>query len=137
MVAEALVAATDVAAPTRQQLAAAFALLCERLRARLDPLFGSAAVAALFARALRMAAAEFPWLTEVVPPGGERCLPEGLARAAEHCDVKVVQDGLSAVLAGEIALLSAFIGDDLVATLVHDAWGGEPPRGPAGNKDPQ
>jgi hypothetical protein len=35
----------------------------------------------------------------------------------------VLADGLAAILAHEIALLSAFIGDDIVLPLVEQAWG--------------
>jgi hypothetical protein len=45
----ALIAATGANAPDRTQLAAAFDMLCDRLRARLHPMFGTAPVSALFA----------------------------------------------------------------------------------------
>ena len=34
-----------------------------------------------------------------------------------------VAEGLAAVLAHDIELLSTFVGDDLVRPLVHQAWG--------------
>src|SRR5437764_1480691 len=54
-----------LADPPPARLAAAFATLCGGLHKQLEPLFGKQAVAALFARALHMAASEHPWLTEV------------------------------------------------------------------------
>jgi hypothetical protein len=35
----------------------------------------------------------------------------------------VLADGLAAILAHEIALLSAFIGEDIVLPLVEQSWG--------------
>jgi hypothetical protein len=117
----ALVGATGQAAPDKVQLASAFDLLCERLRARLHPLFGPTAIAALFARAVHVATAEFPWLADAVPKDGERCSLEGLERVGE-IESGAIEAGLAAVLAYEIGLLSAFIGDDFVMPLVQAAW---------------
>jgi hypothetical protein len=118
----ALVAATDQQAPTQRHLASAFDLLCDRLRARLHPLFGSTAIAALFARAVHVASAEFRWLGDVVPQDGERCVLEGLDRVSGTIDSRTLKEGLAAILAHEIGLLSAFIGEDFVMPLVQAAW---------------
>jgi hypothetical protein len=117
----ALVAATGQTAPDKVQLAPAFDLLCERLRARLHPLFGPTAIAALFARALHVATAEFPWLADAVPKDGERCSLEGLERVGE-IERGAIEEGLATVLAHNIGLLSAFIGEDFVMPLVQAAW---------------
>jgi hypothetical protein len=118
-----LVAATGAATPDRAQLASAFDMLCDRLRARLHPVFGTAAIAALFARALQLATIEFAWLAGLVPNNGERCSLEGLDPVHSHLDPHTMQEGLAAVLAHEIGLLSTFIGDDLIMPLVEEAWG--------------
>jgi hypothetical protein len=135
---QALVAATGVADPDRAQLASAFDMLCDRLRARLHPMFGAAAVAALFARAHRVATSEFPWLSDVVPADGERCSLEGLETVRGHIAADTMADGLVALLAHDIGLLSTFIGDDLVMPLVQEAWGaaslGEGPARTEGNQ---
>jgi hypothetical protein len=120
---QALVAATGVPAPQPDQLAAAFDVLCEHLRRRLHPMFGAAAIAALFARAHRVAVAEFSWLADVVPKDGERCALSGLQSVSRHLDPNTIADGLAAILAHDIGLLSTFIGDDLVMPLVQEAWG--------------
>jgi hypothetical protein len=91
----ALVAATGEANPNRTQLASAFDLLCERLRARLQPLFGTTAIAALFARAVHLASADFPWLPEVVPSDG-RCSVEALEAATETVPPRSIEEGLAA-----------------------------------------
>jgi hypothetical protein len=121
-VVHALVGATGEAAPDRAQLASAFDVLCERLRARLHPLFGPTAIAALFARALHVATAEFPWLSSAVPRDGERCSLEGLERVSADIELAALAEGLAAVLAHDIGLLSAFIGEDFVMPLVQAAW---------------
>src|SRR3954447_2429669 len=81
-----LVAATGAATPDRAQLASAFDMLCDRFRTRLHPVFGTAAIAALFARALQLATAEFRWLAELVRKDGERCSLEGLDALDSHLD---------------------------------------------------
>jgi hypothetical protein len=118
----ALVAATGQTAPDQSQLASSFDLLCERLRARLHPLFGPTAIAALFARAVHVATAEFFWLGDVVPRDGERCSLEGLDRVSGTMQRETLEEGLAAVLAHQIGLLGAFIGEDLVMPLVQAAW---------------
>jgi hypothetical protein len=106
----------------RAELASAFDVLCDRLRARLHPVFGPTAIAALFVRAHYVATAEFPWLANVVPNDGERCSLEGLERVSAEIELDAIQAGLAAVLAHEIGLLSAFIGEDFVMPLVQAAW---------------
>jgi hypothetical protein len=118
----ALAGATGGRTPDRAQLASSFDLLCERLRARLHPVFGPTAIAALFARALHVATPEFPWLADVVAKDGERCSLEGLQRVSAEIELDAIQAGLAAVLAQEIGLLSAFIGEDFVMPLVQAAW---------------
>lgn len=111
------------AAPDRVQLASAFDVLCERLRARLYPLFGATAVEALFARAVHVSTSEFPWLRGVVLKDGLRCALEGLETATSDLALDVVREGLSVVLAHQIELLSTFVGDDLTAPIVQESWG--------------
>jgi hypothetical protein len=48
---------------------------------------------------------------------------EGLDGLDSHLDPQTMQEGLAAVLAHEITLLSTFIGDDLIMPLVQEAWG--------------
>jgi len=122
LVRRALVEKTGAASSDRPRLASAFNTLCERLRQRLQPLFGAAAVAALFARAVHVATSEFPWLAEVIGKNGDGCSPDAIARI-QGVDMETVEDGLAAVLANNIDLLSTFVGNDLVLPLVQQAWG--------------
>jgi hypothetical protein len=115
-----LVEATGTKALDRQQIASAFNTLCERLRQRLQPLFGASAVTALFARALHVATAEFPWLADVIGNNGGGCSAN---ITSPEVDMTSLEDGLAAVLAHNIGLLSTFVGDDLVLPLVQEAWG--------------
>jgi hypothetical protein len=118
----ALVGAAGAPTPNQAQLASSFNLLCERLRARIHPLFGATAIAALFTRAVHVATSEFQWLGDVVAKDGERCSLEGLDSISEEIKREALEEGLAAVLAHEIALLSAFIGEDFVMPLVQAAW---------------
>ncbi len=119
---QALIAVTGEQAPDHGQLASGFDVLCDRLRAQLHPLFGPAAVAALFARAVHVGTSEFRWLSNVLPTDGERCSPQGLERVSGEISREALADGLAAVLAHDIGLLSAFIGEDFVMPLVRAAW---------------
>lgn len=116
----ALVEATGVAQPDRSQLASAFNTLCERLRQRLQPLFGTTAVTALFARALQVTTVEFPWLKESV--GKDGCSTD-IPAGVQGVQMDRLEEGLAGILAHDIGLLSAFVGEDLVLPLVQEAWG--------------
>jgi hypothetical protein len=120
----ALVDATGVPSPDRAQLASAFDTLCERLGRHLQPLFGTAAVSALFVRSLHVATSEFAWLSEVVGRNGDPCSADKVTTLGD-IDVGTVEQGLAAVLAHNIGLLSAFVGEDLVLPLVQQAWGSD------------
>jgi hypothetical protein len=118
----ALVDATGAAAPNRAQLAAAFDLLCERLSRQLKPLFGATAVNALFVRAVHVAAAEFSWLSDVLPNDQAPCVSNRIGSDGD-LDIETLTEGLAVVLAHNIGLLSTFVGEDLVLPLVQQAWG--------------
>jgi hypothetical protein len=113
---------SEAASSSRPPLASAFNTLCERLRDRFQPLFGATAVAALFARAVHVATLEFPWLADVIGKNGDRCSADVIA-ALQGVDMDHVEEGLAAVLAHDIELLRAFVGDDLILPLVRHAWG--------------
>ncbi len=118
----ALIDATGAASPDRAQLALAFDLLCERLRRQLTPVFGVTAVNGLFARAVHVAAAEFAWLLELLPTDRDACTRDRIASLGALA-AGTVEEGMAAVLAHEIGLLSTFVGEDLVLPLVQQAWG--------------
>jgi hypothetical protein len=122
-VGRALADVTAVAAPTATDIASAFTLLCDRLRTQLQPLFGATAITALFARGHQLAMAEFAWLADVgLTPEG--CSLSHVGATGAPVTPDHLQEGLAAVLANEIGLLSTFIGEDFVLPLVQQAWGG-------------
>ena len=117
-----LVEAAGAKALDRPQLASSFNSLCNRLRQRLQPLFGTSAVTALFARALHVATAEFSWLGDVIGKNGDVCSTDAIA-SIQGIEMDSLEEGLAALLADYIGLLSTFVGDDLVLPLVQEAWG--------------
>lgn len=118
----ALLDATGAADPDRAQLASAFGTLCDSLFERLEPVFGTAAVSALFARSVHVATSEFAWLADVLSKTPTSCAVEGNG-SFDRLDVSALAEGLSAVLAHNIGLLTAFVGEDVVLPLVEQAWG--------------
>jgi hypothetical protein len=129
----ALVDATGVPDPGRAELGRACDILCQRLRDHLLPLFGTTAVDALFARSAHVAAGEFPWLAELGRKGNGSCSIDAFAAHGE-IDLDTLLEGLAMMLAHNIGLLSAFLGDDLVLPLVQQAWG---VSGASGHEDAQ
>jgi hypothetical protein len=116
----ALVDATGVPKPDRAQLASAFATLSQRLRGRLQSWFGTTAISALFARSVHLAAGEYPWVAGIVADAEESFSVERIA-TLETVDANTVEEGFAAILAHNIGLLSAFVGEDLVLPLVQEA----------------
>jgi hypothetical protein len=125
----ALISGSDVPSPSVEQLAASFNQRCGQLRVRLQPIFGSAAIDALFARALRVAATEYPWLSKVIPEGTDGCSVDSVTRVSTEFALDAVADGLATLLAHDIGLLTTFIGADFVMPLVQAAWQTEQPHG--------
>jgi hypothetical protein len=129
----ALLEAAGAGDPDIPGLSFAFNDLCERLRRRLQPLFGKAAIAALFGRALHVATSDFGWLTQGIGTTGDCCSADALT-TVQGVETDRLTEGLATVLAHTIGLLSAFIGEDLVMPLVQEAWGmkmlAEDQRGP-------
>src|SRR5436190_17801565 len=95
-----LVEAAGAKALDRPPLASAFNTLCERLRERLQPLFGTTAVTALFARALHLATLEFPWLADVIGTTGNGCDANLITRP--EVEMASLEEGLATVLAYNI-----------------------------------
>lgn len=95
----------------------------ERLRGRLAGVIGAIGFATLFARAQRLAQAEFPALARLAFGDGAGEPPGGRARpAADEADAATVAAGLTALFATFIGLLGAFIGEELALRLIRDAW---------------
>lgn len=105
-------------------LAEAMEKACRRLHERLDPLIGAGGFRALLARALHLAAKEFPWLDAVSVEEHPACELKRLREAVKGPDAAAVNGALALVLANIIWLLVTFIGDDIAFGLVREVWPG-------------
>ncbi|HEY0367788.1 MAG TPA: hypothetical protein VGC73_15050 [Pyrinomonadaceae bacterium] len=77
---------------------------------------------ALFARALHIAKSEYPWLDVVKVEEHPGCSLKGLREAAEGRDTDEASEGFAAMTANIIWLLVTFIGEDIILSLVYEAW---------------
>jgi len=99
---------------------------CQKLSGRVATLVTTTGYRALFARALFLTRAEFPFLSAVqVGAIPENCF-DGLRDGVSSVTGAELRDGLAAVLAGIMGLLATFIGDDLTVRLVRDVWPAAP-----------
>jgi hypothetical protein len=103
-------------------LAAGLEASCRRLHARLDPLIGAGGFRALLARALHLAAKDFPWLDVVSIEEHPACGLKGLRKAVKGLDAQSVGDAFALVLANVIWLLVTFIGEDIAFGLLREVW---------------
>jgi hypothetical protein len=103
-------------------LAEALERSCQRLHERLDPLIGAGGFRALLARALHLAAKEFPWLDAVRIEEHPACELKGLREAVKGPDAAAVNGAFALVLANIIWLLVTFIGEDITLGLVREVW---------------
>ena len=96
--------------------------VCQRLQQRLKLLIGTAGLYALFARALYLAKAEYPWLDVVEMEQDPDCSLKGLREAAEQQDSDEASKGFAAITANIISLLVTFIGEDIIMGLMYETW---------------
>jgi hypothetical protein len=106
--------------------------VCGKLSRRMARLITADGYSAILARALHLAMAEFPFLDGVRASGATNACLEGLRELAHTVDAPKIREAVVAVLAGTIALLGTFIGEDLALRLVRDIW----PGAPFGGMDP-
>lgn len=114
-----------------EELARAANRVCEKLHAELVDLFGPTGVHALIERALHLARHEYPFLAQVEPePGRGGCLGilDDSLRGRDEAGASMV-----AVVSHLIALLVAFLGEELGVYPVRKIWPGavEPAPGTA------
>jgi hypothetical protein len=96
----------------------AFQKLCRQL-AELVTMVGSQA---LFSRALYLTRTQFPFLAGVrAGTTPEACL-EGLRDSVQGVEPAQAREGLAALFATLIELLTTFIGEDLTLRLVAEVW---------------
>jgi len=104
--------------PSASKAIAAFRV-CEKLRRSLSILAGVAGFRSLMARALTLAAADVPWLSEVqIKPNGSLVIPNGLKDESQQ----EVANGGTALVAHLVGLLVTFIGETLTLRLAQNVW---------------
>lgn len=113
-----LVHSASSATPSPSDIAAAFQTSRERLMRTLVGIFGSAATDALFERSAHLVNDEFAWLADSI--SAAKVLEVSGIPSAKTADD--VLDGLAAILAYDIGLLVALVGEDLILPLVQKAW---------------
>ena len=104
-----------------EEIAAAAEQGCARLRAVLTRWIGSEGYRALVNRALAQARAEHPAIAGLQCQGGD---VEVVAVAVGVHSAAEVREGLLALVARLIDLLSRLIGEDMATRLVEQAWAG-------------
>ena len=104
-----------------EEMAAAAEQGCARLRAVLIRWIGSEGYRALLDRALAQARAEHPAIAGLQRQGGD---VEGVAVAVGVHSAAEVREGILALVARLIDLLSRLIGEDMATRLVEQAWAG-------------
>ncbi len=109
----------DVGAP--EELAAAVERGCARLEAGLSRWIGSDGYRSLVDRALEQARAGHPALAGLQCPAGD---VQGVAAVVGAHDAAKVREGVLALVALLIDLLSRLIGEEMAMRLVEEAWVG-------------
>jgi len=105
--------------PAEAQTSDAFQVF-DKLRPHLATLMGNGGFRALLSRALVLANAEVSWLSAVhVKADGSL---EGLEELHGQLDPAVFFEGGVALLARLLGLLVAFIGENLMVSLVREVW---------------
>ncbi len=104
-----------------EEMAAAAEQGCARLRAVLTRWIGFEGYGALVDRALAQAQAEHPAIAGLQRQGGDL---EGVAVAVGVHSAAEVREGIRALVARLIDLLSRLIGADMATRLVEQAWAG-------------
>lgn len=104
------------------QLADAAERICEKLYGELTPLIGIDGLTAIFARALHLVQAEFPFLQGgKVELQSAACL-KGLHQSSQGLEPAEVRRGIVTFLASLVWLLGTFIGEAMVLRLIARAW---------------
>lgn len=97
-------------------------LVCGLLMTHLARLVGVGGAQALVRRSLSLTRAEHPWLVQERVPGDDEQPWPGLRGALAGQPVDVAIGAFSAWYSNLIDLLERFIGDVLVARMLHEIW---------------
>ena len=110
-------------ARSSSEVAAAAAEAWEKLGRRFERVIGSAGIRVLLARSVIVTRSQFAWLERAVAREAE--LPwTALQAALETRPAAEASRAFTELLAAFIHLLARFVGEPLVAQLLHEVWPG-------------
>jgi hypothetical protein len=104
-----------------EALAAAAERVCQRLSHHAGKLLGADTFNALLARSLALVKPEFPFLETVTVEPSQASL-KGLREALRDRTASQSSDAIVAILATFLALLAAFIGEELSLSALVEIW---------------
>ena len=104
-----------------EALAAAAERVCQRLSHHTGKVLGVDTFYAFLARALALVKPDFPFLGAVTVERSHVCL-KGLSESLQGQAASQAADGIVAVVATFLALLAAFIGEELSLSLLVEIW---------------
>ena len=116
---QALVDVVGVDAPNERKITEGFNTLNDQLVTALQPLFGADPTRALVTRSQQLAEKDYAFLHAILKQENGR-LHAGVE--GQQLSPDELMAALSAVLAHEIDLLTALVGEDFVLPLVSRAW---------------
>jgi hypothetical protein len=102
--------------------AGGFQCVCRGLHRRLAPLISSTGFHTLLTRARQLAARDFGMLTAVLVSTDECCVVSGLPEPSNARNPEEIEDAFAAIVSQFIALLIAFIGENLALGAVREIW---------------
>ena len=104
-----------------EALAAAAERVCQRLSQHSGKVLGVDTFYSLLARALALVKPDFPFLGEVMVEPPEACL-KGLRESLREQPASLAVDAVVAVVATFLALVAAFIGEELSLSVLVEVW---------------
>jgi hypothetical protein len=103
-------------------VAAALAALYGALARHLEPLMGTRAVQAIYARSVDLATSEAPWIAAAAGVHDGAGPVEALRDCLEHQAPSTATDGTRVLLVTFVELLARLIGEGLTTRLMAQAW---------------
>lgn len=128
--AEKILAIEAGSAPSAEAIASAVAKACEKVTERFAPIVGEAGIRTLYERALVLAVADTPSLAPARTDGARDEWAK-LRKCIEGHDADTAADAAVVLLSAFVGILGRFIGDTLVARILHDVWPAAFPRRPS------
>jgi hypothetical protein len=104
-----------------EALAAAAERVCQRLRHHSGKVLGVDTFYALLARSLALVKPDFPFLETVTVEPSQACL-KGLQESLREQAASQASDAIVAVVATFLALVAAFIGEEVSLSVLVEIW---------------